>query len=477
MEEKEENKVGERSGYYIKRPQLRNRGPSKLRQQFRQGMALFVVVIACILVYFALLRFDDILGMIFKIGNVLRPVIYGLAIAFLLNPIVKFVEKHLIVLFEKKLPEFRKKQETARGLGVLTAICVLLAVIVALCNMMIPELYRSIVNMISTVPTQLNDAIDAITRMTSNDTTLGQVFTVLLTQATDFVQQWMRTDLMEQANKVMSNVTAGMINAVSELLNWVLGLIVSVYVLFGKEVFSKQAKKIIYALFKPRDANMILHLTGKSNEIFSGFIIGKIIDSLIIGILCFVGLSILKMPYTLLVSVIVGVTNVIPVFGPYIGAIPSAILILLSNPKMGLYFIVFILVLQQIDGNIIGPKILGNSTGLSSFWVIVAITLGGGLFGIVGMLLGVPAFAVIYYIVSMVINHKLERRKLPTMTDSYDTYSYVDDNGEYVHSEHNEVLKGRESSQEEDAKQREESKRAEVGTKERGKEDADSSTK
>lgn len=469
MEEKKENKSGEKSGYYIKRPQFKNQGPSKLRQQFRQGMTLFVVIIACIIVYFALLRFDDILKTIFLIGNVLRPVIYGLAIAFLLNPIVKFVEKHLIVLFEKKLPAFQKKQETARGLGVLAAICVLLAVIVALCNMMIPELYRSIVNMISTVPSQLNDAMDAITRMTSNDTTLGQVFTVLLTQATDFVESWMRTDLMDQVNKVMSNVTVGMINAVSELFNWVLGLIVSVYVLFGKEAFSKQAKKIIYACFKPRQANLILHLTGKSNEIFSGFIIGKIIDSLIIGVLCFIGLSILKMPYTLLVSVIVGVTNVIPVFGPYIGAIPSAILILLSNPKMGLYFIIFILILQQIDGNIIGPKILGNSTGLSSFWVIVAITLGGGLFGIVGMLLGVPTFAVFYYVVTMIINHKLEKRKLPTATDSYDTYSYVDDNGEYVHSEHNEVLKEQKESA------------ADVmdgAAKERGRgEDADSSTK
>lgn len=180
---------------------------------------------------------------------------------------------------------------------------------------------------------------------------------------------------------------------------------------------------------------MVLHLTTKSNEIFGGFIIGKLIDSAIIGVLCFVGLSLLKMPYVMLVSVIVGVTNVIPFFGPYIGAVPSTILIMLANPLQGVYFIIFILLLQQFDGNILGPKILGNSTGLSAFWVIVAILLGGGLFGFVGMVMGVPTFAVLYYIVQMLVNNHLERKQLPTGSEYYDTMSYVDDEGTYCHSE------------------------------------------
>ena len=170
----------------------------------------------------------------------------------------------------------------------------------------------------------------------------------------------------------------------------------------------------------------------KSNEIFGGFIIGKLIDSAIIGVLCFFGMSILKMPYTVLISVIIGVTNVIPFFGPYIGAIPSTILIMLQNPMQGLYFVLFILVLQQFDGNILGPKILGNSTGLSAFWVIVAILLGGGLFGFIGMIMGVPTFAVIYYVVELFINSRLEKKNLPSDTQSYDPKSYVDDKGNYV---------------------------------------------
>ena len=204
-------------------------------------------------------------------------------------------------------------------------------------------------------------------------------------------------------------------------------MIVSIYVLFSKEKFMCQAKKLVYAIFRPTKANLILHVGSKSNEIFGGFIIGKIIDSAIIGVLCFIGLSILNIPYTLLVSVIVGVTNVIPFFGPYIGAIPSALLIFLADPVKGVYFVIFIILLQQFDGNILGPKILGNSTGLS-------------VFGIPGMLLGVPTFAVIYYIISMVVNRKLRKKQLPTDTDSYDEQGYVQADGSYVHMEEN-ILK------------------------------------
>lgn len=199
-------------------------------------------------------------------------------------------------------------------------------------------------------------------------------------------------------------------------------------------------KELVYAIFRPTKAILILHVGSKSNEIFGGFIIGKIIDSAIIGVLCFIGLSILNIPYTLLVSVIVGVTNVIPFFGPYIGAIPSALLIFLADPVKGVYFVIFIILLQQFDGNILGPKILGNSTGLSAFWVVFSILIAGGLFGIPGMLLGVPTFAVIYYIISMVVNRKLRKKQLPTDTDSYDEQGYVQADGSYVHMEEN-ILK------------------------------------
>lgn len=441
VNEKEKKKAVENSGYYINRPKFGNNGPSKLKQQFSQGLTLLLVVIVCLLIYFALLRLEMISNVIHLILGILKPIIYGFAIAYLLNPIVKKVDEHLIPYINKHFPNSKKAAQISRGTGIFIAVILLISIITALCNMMLPELYKSIWNMVSTVPSQLNTAVDQITKMMSKDTTTGQLFTNVLMQATDFIQNWMKTDLLEQVNVVMSNLTVGVINVVKELFNGIIGIIISVYVLWGKEVFSQQAKKIVYAIFKPNSANMILHLTIKSNEIFGGFIIGKIIDSVIIGILCFIGLSILKMPYTLLVSVIVGVTNVIPFFGPYIGAIPSAILITLSNPIKGLYFLIFILILQQIDGNIIGPKIIGNSTGLSAFWVVFSILLGGGLFGIPGMILGVPTFAVLSYIVTMLINHNLEKKNLPTEASCYDELSYVDTDGTYVHSDRNEFKK------------------------------------
>lgn len=439
----EGRKTEGKSGYYINRPEFGNSGPSKLRRQFNQGMSFFVVIVACIFFYFALLRLNAISEVIGVVFDVLRPIIYGLAIAYLLNPIVKFVERWLRPFLKRRFPNFKKVDSICRSIGVFTALLVLIAIIVALCNMLIPELYRSIRDMILTVPSQINDALDYITEMLSDDSTLGQVTTSILKEGADYLQNWMKTDLLKQVNIMMSNLTVGVINVIGELLNFLIGVIVSIYVLFSKEKFAKQCKKIVYALFRPAHGNMILHLTTKSNEIFGGFIIGKIIDSAIIGVLCFIGLSFLKMPYIVLVSVIVGVTNVIPFFGPYIGAIPSAILIMLSDPKKGLYFIVFILVLQQLDGNIIGPKILGNSTGLSPFWVVFSILLGGGLFGFPGMILGVPTFAVFYYIVNMLIDNRLEKKKLPTSTENYDELSYVDSDGTYVHSDDNEINKNK----------------------------------
>ena len=438
--EKEENvkegvsekpKEKKSAAYYEKRPEFGNRGPSKILLHFRKGLTFFLVIAACVLFYFALLRIDDISASVSKVIDTLKPILYGLAIAYLLNPVVKQIDRWLIPQLNKKMT-LEKAQKVSRSVGVLTSLVMLLALILALCNMLIPELYKSIRDMVYTLPGQISDVVEKITSIQTDKSPAGIMARNLLEQGSDALQNWIRQDLLTKVNEVMSNLTVGLINFVSEILNFLIGLIVSIYILFSKETFSAQSKKIVYAVFRTDHANMILHLTKKSNEIFGGFIIGKIIDSMIIGVLCFFGLTILKMPYILLISVIVGVTNVIPFFGPYIGAIPSAILILLNDPIKGIYFLIFILVLQQLDGNVIGPKILGNSTGLSAFWVVFSILVGGGLFGFVGMIMGVPTFAVIYYIITMLVNHMLEKKKLPLLTSQYGEKSYVDDYGRFV---------------------------------------------
>ena len=422
---------------YQKPPVIAKRKPSKFREQAVKSMTMFFVVAACILFYFALLRLSEISKTVRMILAVLKPIIYGMVIAYLLNPLVRWTEQRMKRFLEKRFPKFKKKEAFSRGCGIFLAIVILLVVIVELLNMMIPRLYVSIRDMIFNVPSQLNTFVKAFNKMHSSNTTVGMMLENVMEEATTFIQTWMRTDLMDKVNEWMAQLTVGVVLMVKEIFNFIIGIIVSIYILFSKEKFAKQSKKVIYAIFKPDDANLILHLAGKSNEIFGGFIIGKIIDSAIIGVLCFIGLSIMDMPYTLLVSVVVGVTNVIPFFGPYIGAIPSVILILLADPIKGLYFLIFILILQQFDGNILGPKILGNSTGLSSFWVVFSILIGGGLFGIPGMILGVPTFAVIYYIVNMLVNNRLKRKKLPTDTSEYDKYGYVDSDGNYIRIDKN----------------------------------------
>ncbi|MEF9942106.1 MAG: AI-2E family transporter [Lachnospiraceae bacterium] len=425
----------EANSYYDKKPEIGRRGPSKIRQYFSKGMTYFLVVAASIVFYFAFLRFTNISNVFIKVFNVLKPILYGLVIAYLLNPIVKRVEKVLIAPLSGRIKKGETAQKIARGIGIGVALVVLITIVVTLCNMVLPELYFSIRNMIFTVPDQLNEWLHKFNTLERGNSTLGKIASDLLTEGTNYFQTWLSTDLLKQTNILMSNVTVGVLNVVRELLNVVIGLIVSVYVLFSKEVFSQQCKKCVYAFLSPDHANLTLHLTQKSNDIFGGFIIGKIIDSLIIGVLCFISLSILKMPYTVLVSVIVGVTNVIPFFGPYIGAIPSAILIMLDSPIKGVYFIIFIFILQQIDGNIIGPKILGDSTGLSAFWVVFSILLGGGMFGFVGMIMGVPTFAVLYYIIQIIVNQKLEKKKLPTHSENYNQKSYVSHCGTFVGTE------------------------------------------
>ena len=417
--------------YYVKRPQFGKEGPSKLRQEFSRGMTMFLVIMACVVLYFALLRLDSITNAVSMVIDVLKPILYGMVIAYLLNPIVKQVDRILVPRLEKYMQKNRAKK-CSRGIGVILSLVFLFALITALCNMLIPELVKSIRDLIITLPGQLNNVVDWFNHLQASDTAMGSLMRNALEEGTTTLQNWLRTDLMPQVNTIMSNLTVGVLNILNEVLNFLIGLIVSVYLLFSKEQYSAQCKKMTYAFLKTNHANMLLHLTKKSNEIFGGFIIGKIIDSAIIGVLCFIGLSLIKMPYTLLVSVIVGVTNVIPFFGPYIGAIPSAFLILLSDPKKGLYFIIFILVLQQIDGNVIGPKILGNSTGLSPFWVVFSILIGGGMFGFVGMIMGVPTFAVIYYIISMITSQRLERKNLPLTTVHYGVKSYVNEKGEFI---------------------------------------------
>lgn len=394
-----------------------------IRPYLAIGLTAFLVITGAIAFYFLMYRYTGVTKFIGQIAVILRPITIGLVIAYLMTPIVNFEERHLLPLVRKKMKNPDKADKLVRVVSVFGALLFFVLFIGILLLMVIPELYKSINGLIITLPKQVNNFMDWLNDYVSSDSKISGYLEVGLKNGTEFFENWAKSDFLPQAKNIMAGVTTGVINAVKVVFNVAIGIIISIYVLMSKEEFIGQSKKLTYALLPGKSANAVIHTVHKSNEIFGGFISGKLIDSLIIGILCFICLSIMRMPYALLVSVIVGVTNVIPFFGPYLGAVPSAILIMLASPLQGVYFIIFILILQQIDGNIIGPAILGESTGLSSFWVVFAILVGGGLFGILGMIIGVPAFAVIFYVLRKAVNYILRRKRLP------------EDSGEYIQVE------------------------------------------
>lgn len=396
-----------------------------IRPYLAVGLTVILVVVTCIAIFFLILRFQELSE---GIGNVLRSlqsILIGFVLAYLLNPVMKFFERTLNKRMYKGREKTLRQKRTIRGISVALALAVFMAVIAVLISLILPELIKSIEELVLTMGDKVQSITEWIDRLLKQDSPLASWLDSLTADISIHLENWLKETFLEQSDWIAS-VTTGVYNVIKTIFNAIIGLIISVYVLMTKETFIGQFKKIIYAVFRPRYGNVVMEVVRKADDVFGGFFIGKIIDSIIIGFICFVCLYILRMPYVVLVSVIVGVTNIIPFFGPYIGAIPSAILIFLVNPIKGIYFIIFIIILQQVDGNIIGPKILGNTTGLSPFWVVFAILLFGGVFGIPGMIFGVPVFAVIYYMIKRIVEHILRVRKLPKETSDFIHLNNVD---------------------------------------------------
>lgn len=390
-----------------------------LKQYVMVALVVFVTFCCCILFFFMIYRYNGFADFWKELTSILQPIIIGLVLAYLLNPVVKFFETHLRKFLVPRLKNPKKAGALSRGIGIAGAWALLVGIVVLLIAAIVPSVTRSIQGIATELPTEVNNLIAWWEDFFTGDTEIVDFVGGLLENASDALQDFLKNDLLGQAQTYVASIASGVYYGVKFLLNLIVGIIVSVYVLASKETFAGQAKKIIYALFKPARANVIVETIRKSNEIFGGFISGKVLDSAIIGVLAYIVLSIMKMPDTVLLAVIIGVTNVIPFFGPFIGAVPSFIIVVLQNPLQGLYFLIFIFILQQIDGNIIGPKILGSSTGLSSFWVVFAILVFGGLWGFPGMLLGVPLMAVIYYIAQNIVAFLLRKRGLAKDTASY----------------------------------------------------------
>ena len=397
------------------------------------GLTAFLVRAAAIIFYYFMFHNSNIRASFRMIINILMPIVWGLAIAYLLSPILNFVENKLLLPVCKKLKikESPKRNSVVRGIGILATAFLFVELIYGLFYMLISEIVPSVESIISNFDSYTNNFIQWINKTLEDNPEFSAYVIKTVNNYSDELEKWLEA-LVPNTVGLIKTVSISVLNILGVLWDFVIGFIISIYVLASKEKFAGYAKKIAYALFERGTANTIIKNFRFTHKTFSGFLGGKIIDSIIIGILCLICTSIMKLPYAVLVSVIIGVTNVIPFFGPFLGAIPCTILIFIVDPMHPLncvYFVIFILILQQFDGNILGPKILGNSTGLAGFWVIFAITLFGGLWGVFGMIVGVPIWAIIFAGIKSFINSRLEKKQLPYEIEKYENLDYVDEDG------------------------------------------------
>lgn len=394
------------------------------------GITAFAVIAAGVLFYFSIDYMGDLVKAIRSLMGILSPFIWGLVISYLLVPSMMMYERKLfrplVASIKKRRPKANLSKKLPRVLALILAEIVMLLLITALIYLIVPQVYDSISAIITNSPAYFESASKAIDNLLHDFPEIEMYATKVFGNITETLTKWATNTLLPSMENIVTNITTGVFSVVKAVYNIAIGMIVSIYILYNKEPFIAHYRKTLYCLFKPEKARKISSALRFADRTFMGFIVGKLLDSAIIGMICYVGCVVMRMPYDLLISVIIGVTNIIPFFGPFIGAIPSALLVLLVDPKMCLWFVIFIIVLQQIDGNIIGPKILGTSIGINGFWVLFSIVFFGGLFGFWGMLLGVPTFVIIYTAVERAVNRKLESRDLPTDASVYANLDYID---------------------------------------------------
>ena len=380
--------------------------------QEQRGRTISNVIVVCTGIAFgaAILYFGNIWKGVSKVVDAASPILIGFGIAFLLLPIVNRMDRLFNSLLGRRKPHPRLSRVMATALAVL----VLLAMITGFFAILVPQLVSSIKLVVPRVAKGIQQESEII-----NDLLLK--YNILTMEGEQLVVSWdnIVSQVLNYRNVLLDSIMAISGSIYQMVFQFLMGLIAAVYLLLDKEHFCALVKKVCYALFKRETCETLIHWARRANDIFAGFISGKVLDSLIIGVICYLGMLVIGIEYPVLISVIVGLTNVIPFFGPYIGAIPSILILLIIHPINALWFTLFILVLQQVDGNIIGPFILGDHVGLSAFWIMVAILMGGSLFGFVGMLLSVPVFALAYAIVRTVLDVILKNKGLATEVDDY----------------------------------------------------------
>ena len=388
-----------------------------MKKYLKIGITGAAILASGILCAFILFKMRIIIELLKGITGILKPFLYGAVIAYLLAPLCNKIEEKLFQTFPKAN---RKAKRFMCFIAIVISLCVALAIVWMVIMLIIPQVWDSVMKIIDMVPQKITILNNWIEHMLENQPELQAYFEEFANQAESHINSLLNVDTIQKVQSIINSLSVQVFGVLGVLKNISLGFLISAYLLGSRKLFGAQAGLILHGVFSDKWAGIIEEEIRYTDKMFNGFLVGKIIDSAIIGLLCFAGLSFMGFEAPAFIGVIIGITNIIPFFGPFIGAIPCGLLLLLENPMHCLYFIIFIFVLQQLDGNVIGPKILGNTTGVSSFWVLFSILLFGGMWGVVGMVIGVPLFAVIYDIIRKLVYRGLRKHKRESMITDYE---------------------------------------------------------
>lgn len=408
-----------------------------LKNKFVQlGLSIFAVICLSILFFFLLYRIETIINLIGGIIKIFMPIIYGLVIAYVLNPVIKLLENKLFnkLLKKTKLDDTKIKKHS-RTYSIVTAAVIFFLVLYLLISYIIPEIIASIQVLLGNVPNYIDIVENWLKGTLQNNPDVSNQILENYEEMSSYIIETLNESIMPSINNLIVNLSNGVVGIFKFLYNFIVGFIIAIYLLSGKENYIAQTKKTLYSIFNIKIANSILEKSRFINDVFGRYMMGVLLDCCAIGIIMFIFGIIFQMPYALLIAVICAITNAIPYFGPYIGGIPSGLLILLVSPPKAIIFAIFVVILQQFDGMYLAPKIIGNKTGLKRFWVLCAILICGGLFGVVGMIIGVPIFAILYAFAKDHINISLNEKKLSNNTKKYENLSHIDKDGKYVNIE------------------------------------------
>lgn len=392
---------------------------------FKWGLTAFLVFVAGSLFWIVFSNLRGFYDLILDFFNIISSILYGCFFAYLMNPIAKIFNKLTVKLMSRRKFKEKTVQRTAKTIGIVMAVLILIAALYALIAMIVPSIVSSLEELLQ--QERLESAYKTVSEwvgQTFGGTPIETWFDANLDSLLEYLTNWLKgIDI----GAFVASLTSSVYSVVMGVFNILLGIVAAIYILIYQKELCAQTKKMTVAIFRTDHANRLFEVARRTNKIFGGYVIGKLLDSLIVGIVTYFGVLIMGLPYAMLIAVMVGVTNIIPFFGPLLGMIPSALLLLMEKPIYALWFLIFILILQQIDGNILQNRILGEKLGISDLWVLVAILVFGGIFGVIGMLLGVPIFAVIYTLITDRINKRLNKKGYPTPSEVYYTLQCVED--------------------------------------------------